>query len=329
MKAERFSLSAEQAAKTLSEVHRNEDARDLNPLLNDLAQRWTLLERRLLGGQIQCRKRHLTTSCHLSSLTARKLKPAAEPSTGLILTSQNFAQKSHNFGPSLRPHSSKQSRHNQAFAGAAQQIADVALSSVLANFPELQGVSGSRAADSAFVHPEKRPCKSPSDSKPAPAGECRLSAAHSERRQSGAAGTTSNSRLVRNSKMLPLKTRPRTEIRKLLRRPLRKLWTSPRPKEYSQEALVQLWQTNPVLRSAPFQLLLLDAAKYRMAQRTAMTNRAPHSLPSVQRPGVASSAGERSTVDLSDLRDQFRKASGNDQLRAAVKLQQAQRRARG
>ena len=40
MKAERFSLSAEQAAeKTLSEVHRNEDAGgDLNPLmLNDLA----------------------------------------------------------------------------------------------------------------------------------------------------------------------------------------------------------------------------------------------------------------------------------------------------
>ena len=40
----------------------------------------------------------------------------------------------------------------------------------------------------------------------------------------------------------------------------------------SKENLGQLYATQPILRSSVFQQMMLDAAKYRMAQRTAMSN---------------------------------------------------------
>jgi hypothetical protein len=95
----------------------------------------------------------------------------------------------------------------------------------------------------------------------------------------------------------------------------------------SKEGLWQLYQTQPILRSAAFQELLLDAAKYRLAQRTARAEPA-RTLPPVQRPGVATSVDERAHADIGSLRERFKSASGRDQLKLGVELLKAQR-ARG
>ena len=82
------------------------------------------------------------------------------------------------------------------------------------------------------------------------------------------------------------------------------------------------------MRDARVQHLIYKASKYDAAM-AGISQSEPRPLPTVQRPGIARSVGDVAAEDVSHLRDQFRKASGNDQLRAAVKLQQAQRRARG
>jgi hypothetical protein len=55
----------------------------------------------------------------------------------------------------------------------------------------------------------------------------------------------------------------------------------------SKEELAHVWQTQPVLRSAAFQRMLVDAAKYRMAQKQIANKAAPPPVPPVQRPGVS------------------------------------------
>ena len=98
---------------------------------------------------------------------------------------------------------------------------------------------------------------------------------------------------------------------------------------FSEEELARAWQGEPFsMRDHRAQLLILKAAKYDEAMANAHANPS-RQLPPVQRPGIAPSAGERSAVDLSELRSEFKRATGNEQLRLAAKLHQAQRRARG
>jgi hypothetical protein len=53
-----------------------------------------------------------------------------------------------------------------------------------------------------------------------------------------------------------------------------------------KEQLAALWQSQPLMRSAPFQRMMVDAARYRAAQRE-VANKIDRSVPPVQRPGVA------------------------------------------
>jgi hypothetical protein len=54
----------------------------------------------------------------------------------------------------------------------------------------------------------------------------------------------------------------------------------------SREELFSAWQSQPILRSAAFQRMMVDAAKYRMAQKE-VVNKIDRSAPPVQRPGVS------------------------------------------
>jgi hypothetical protein len=82
-------------------------------------------------------------------------------------------------------------------------------------------------------------------------------------------------------------------------------------------------KNTPVLRSVAFQKILLDASKYRLAQRE-VVNKIDRSTPPVQRPGVASPhRGNDSGVDAA-LR-QFRSEASVDN---AVKLLMARRNSR-
>lgn len=87
----------------------------------------------------------------------------------------------------------------------------------------------------------------------------------------------------------------------------------------SREELVTAWKSQPVLRSAAFQRMMVDAAKYRMAQK-AVPAKVARPVPPVQRPGIAPPHGSSSDVD--SLIKQFRSAPSVDN---AVQLLMARR----
>jgi hypothetical protein len=96
------------------------------------------------------------------------------------------------------------------------------------------------------------------------------------------------------------------------------------------QQLAQIFQQNPAMNSAAFSRLVWDGLSHRAARRSAMSNPASRAaVPTVQRPGTARTRSEIAEADLGELRSQFKKATGNEQLRLAVKLHQAQRRAKG
>jgi hypothetical protein len=64
----------------------------------------------------------------------------------------------------------------------------------------------------------------------------------------------------------------------------------------SREELFSAWKSQPVLRSAAFQRLMVDAAKYRMAQK-AVPAKVARPVPPVQRPGIAPPHGSNNDVD--------------------------------
>lgn len=86
----------------------------------------------------------------------------------------------------------------------------------------------------------------------------------------------------------------------------------------SRQELFQALQTNPALRSAAFQSMMLDAAKYRMAQRE-VVNKVDRSVPPVQRPGVSQ---PRSDDGVTSALNRFR---AEPSVENAAKLLQARR----
>jgi hypothetical protein len=96
----------------------------------------------------------------------------------------------------------------------------------------------------------------------------------------------------------------------------------------SRQDIDQLWKTNPLMRSAAAQQLMLDAARWRQAQK-AIAKAAVKAVPQVQRPGVSEpSRGDDGDVAAANAR--FAKNNtGRDGIRAAADLVAARRRARG
>jgi hypothetical protein len=86
----------------------------------------------------------------------------------------------------------------------------------------------------------------------------------------------------------------------------------------SKQELGALWQSQPLLRAAPFQRMMADAARYRMAQREAV-NKIDRSVPPVQRPGTSQPRGDGEvTAALNKFRSEPSVAN-------AAKLLQARR----
>jgi hypothetical protein len=54
----------------------------------------------------------------------------------------------------------------------------------------------------------------------------------------------------------------------------------------SKQELSALWQSQPLMRSSAMQLMMVDAARYRLAQKD-IANARHNPLPPVQRPGVS------------------------------------------
>jgi len=54
----------------------------------------------------------------------------------------------------------------------------------------------------------------------------------------------------------------------------------------SRRDLAEVWRNQPLMRSAPFQRMMLDAAKYRLAMRD-VASKVSKPVPPVQRPGTS------------------------------------------
>lgn len=97
-----------------------------------------------------------------------------------------------------------------------------------------------------------------------------------------------------------------------------------------KETMAQIWESDPVVRSSVFQRLMFDAAKYRLAQKSATANPASRSsIPPVQRPGVAQPRSGYRDGEIAALRAELKNSTGMAAVRAAARLHSAQRRARG
>jgi hypothetical protein len=87
----------------------------------------------------------------------------------------------------------------------------------------------------------------------------------------------------------------------------------------SREELAYVLQTNPALHSANFQLALLDAAKYRLAQRE-VVNKIDRTAPPVQRPGTS-----QPRTNDADVGSALNAIRSNPSVENAVRLLQARR----
>jgi hypothetical protein len=94
----------------------------------------------------------------------------------------------------------------------------------------------------------------------------------------------------------------------------------------SERQIAQAWNTDPNFRSFPAQRMMLDAVRYRMAQRGAH-NKLVKDAPQVQRPGSPLSRGTDEEYSTRELNQRIDRTSGRQQLLAAAELV-AQRRAR-
>jgi hypothetical protein len=88
----------------------------------------------------------------------------------------------------------------------------------------------------------------------------------------------------------------------------------------SKDELIAAWQSQPILKSAAFQRMMVDAAKYRMAQK-AVPEKISRPVPPVQRPGTSQPR------DDGDVSGAMRAFNANPSPQSAAKLLMARRAA--
>ncbi|MGK7056883.1 hypothetical protein AB4853_10415 [Bradyrhizobium sp. 1050_B9_N1_2] len=97
----------------------------------------------------------------------------------------------------------------------------------------------------------------------------------------------------------------------------------------SQQQLVQLLQTEPVMRHAAFQKMVHDAIRYRQIQKTSRAT-AKRDVPPVMRPGTASAVRrDGNASDIQALERKMTNATPTQQLKLAAQITGLKRAARG
>src|SRR5262249_17750597 len=77
-----------------------------------------------------------------------------------------------------------------------------------------------------------------------------------------------------------------------------------------REEIRRMWNTNPTIRSFPAQVMMYQAARFRISQRAMASKVARPVLPVVQRPGVAAERIPESDVQIDRLNSRLNK-TGN------------------
>jgi hypothetical protein len=218
----------------------------------------------------------------------------------------------------------------QTYLHATQELADVTTSSILASWPELSGLTAQTLPVALAAIARENPEKAVAIKAHLDQASAILQANQSARAQHQA---------QQQQQLAAWSARESEHFAKMIATeatPERQAAVKAEFENFSKETgltrqqLSTVFAQNPALNSAAFQKIMWDALSHRAAKRTAMSNPASrNAVPSVQKPGVAKSKGDHADAEISELRDKFKRSTGTAQIRAAVALHAAQRRARG
>lgn len=203
---------------------------------------------------------------------------------------------------------------------AAMQIAQV---SFVSQFPELAALAPERLPEALAQIAQQDPAKL-ARIQAIVAGSEQLRARQSEEMQRTAAAVRSNFQNYAKAEDARLETMLKGETKDTRQAVAQEIMASAKASGIEPAEMQRLFDSEPLMRNAIFQRMMYDAGKYRLMMK-AKERVTAKPMPPVQRPGMASSRGER---DQHDLRALNARLSNTGDLKDAVALYRAKTAAR-
>ena len=330
LKKERMSLTPEAAARTLTDVHRAETELELRPQLIDLAD--AVDDARLSlnadGQPKQPQQTPPVADATPAQPDAPQPESGSEPSTpGMDPDFAALLERKPQLRQQLQAEYGAVEQARQQYTNATAQIANVLVAELASDLPEIVALPPEQRGVGLQILQQQQPERFAA----VQAKAARIQAVVSAQQQNAAIAAQQNYEQFKQwSKAQDdalLAKAPELAEDKDLKASKASLKTL-KDAGFDEREIATAWNGGPIsLRDHRAQLVIWKAAQYDMA-KAGIGRPEPKGLPPVQRPGIAPSAGERSTVDLSDLRSQFRNATGQEQLRLGAKLTRLQRESR-
>ncbi|HXH43607.1 MAG TPA: hypothetical protein VNK51_07150 [Bradyrhizobium sp.] len=202
----------------------------------------------------------------------------------------------------------------------AMQIAQV---SFVSQFPELAALAPERLPEALAQIAQQDPAKL-ARIQAIVAGSEQLRARQSEEMQRTAAAARRNFQNYATAEDARLETMLKGETKDTREAVAQEIMASAKASGIEPAEMQRLFDSEPLMRNAIFQRMMYDAGKYRLMMK-AKERIAAKPMPPVQRPGMASSRGER---DQHDLRALNARLSSTGDLKDAVALYRAKTAAR-
>jgi hypothetical protein len=209
----------------------------------------------------------------------------------------------------------------QQYMAAIQQVGQAATANILANFPELQGVTQQAFPQVLQAINARDPARAQ-----AIVNHIRTAGQHMQAVQQQAVAAQQHAAQQQQTWMNQqddvfenwAKSQPAAEVKQVRAAAIDTL-----VKEYGidRNELAQLWSSSPLLRSAPVQRLLYDVTRYQLARQS--IQKAPMPNRPVMRPGDVSAPG----YDYSGVAEKMREFAGNPTPKNAAAALMARRRA--
>lgn len=203
---------------------------------------------------------------------------------------------------------------------AAMQVAQV---SFVSQFPELAALAPERLPEALAQIAQQDPAKL-ARIQAIVAGSEQLRARQSEEMQRAAAAARRNFQDYAKAEDARLETMLKGETKDTRQAVAQEIMASAVASGIEPAEMQRLFDSEPLMRNAVFQRMMYDAGKYRLMMK-ARDAVAAKPMPPVQRPGMASSRGER---DRQDLRALNARLSSTGDLKDAVALYRAKTAAR-
>ncbi|MBR0814923.1 hypothetical protein JQ544_25565 [Bradyrhizobium diazoefficiens] len=214
-------------------------------------------------------------------------------------------------------------RARRTYVDGLDAAMQVAQASFVSQFPELVGLAPERLPEALAQIAQHDPAKLARIQAIVASSE-QLRARQNEEMQRAADATRRSFQNYAKAEDARLETLLKDEPRDVRQAVAREIMTSAKASGIEPEEMQRLFDNEPLMRNATFQRMMYDAGKYRLMVK-AKDAVAARPMPPVQRPGMASSRGERGQQDLRTLSARL---SSTGDLKDAVALYRAKTAAR-